>query len=163
MNDTPTMIHQDLCGKHPPTAPALSTQRDTRYPVEGVEVRLSTVESGSAINVSLGGVAIETEKYLRVGHCYPLRFKRPIGEVSVRAKVVWSRLIRTLANGHGEVHAVYRSGLQFSDLSVPETRAIGRFVEEEQLHSHHRCDHHPSVQGRERDRLHDIAHGRPNH
>lgn len=67
---------------------------------------------GQVLNLSLGGLAIETTTALRIGSSYAFRVEFDDHRVRIRATVRWCRLIRTIAKGNGEVAAIYRAGLQ---------------------------------------------------
>ncbi len=112
----------------------------SRYRVSGVEMRLGAFDGAKAVNIGIGGVAVETQKYLEVGKTYPLRFRRPAGSLRLTGTVIWSQLTRTVTVKEREVLPVYRAGLEFARMSVAQKRELEEFIAEaldraEQVHS----------------------------
>ena len=103
--------------------------RATRYAVDDVIARLGLFEAAAVINISLTGVALQTQKYLAVGKDYPLRVDGESGALCLNGTVVWCRLIRTKPIGHGEVVPIYRAGIKFSALTTRKSRELRRFVD----------------------------------
>jgi hypothetical protein len=66
---------------------------------------------GRVIDLSLGGLGIETMTALRIGsrHNFSVVFaEKP---VTIEAEIRWCRLTQTIGKGPGEVVAIYRAGL----------------------------------------------------
>lgn len=131
MNNPHTQAGLNSCEAEGRAESRPPTDRGARYSVENVEGRLGAFDSATVINVSLGGMAIETHKYLQVGSSCPLRFDRSGRLLVFNAIVVWSQLIRTVAVGKNEVRPVYRAGLRFSDLSAAQKEEVEAFVHDE--------------------------------
>ena len=69
---------------------------------------------GRVLNMSLGGLGIETTTGLRVGsrHSFSVIFgEKPVG---IEAEIRWCRLTQTIGKGSGEVAAIYRAGLSLT-------------------------------------------------
>lgn len=62
---------------------------------------------GRLLNVSSGGVALESSWSLRIGATYRLK----CGLFEITAVVRWSRLARTRVGAPGDIEPVFRSGL----------------------------------------------------
>lgn len=101
-----------------------------RYSVSGVTVRLGTFDRAHVVNIGLGGVAIETQKYLQVGKSYPMRFRSDLGPLRLTGTVVWSQLTRTVTLEGGEVAPVYRAGFEFAVMSSAQTVELEEFIAE---------------------------------
>ncbi|MDI6640906.1 MAG: PilZ domain-containing protein [Elusimicrobiota bacterium] len=57
---------------------------------------------GITRNISLGGIAIETEQHLRVGDIYEFKFMLPSGEIiKPKGNVVWEQLSAINTNLYG--------------------------------------------------------------
>ncbi|MFQ5527647.1 MAG: PilZ domain-containing protein [Thermoanaerobaculia bacterium] len=106
-------------------------ERATRFPVSKLEVRLGALEAGRVINISGGGLAVETEKYLRIGKAYPVRLKGPSGRARLDATVVWSRLIRTVVVNSLDVRSIYMVGMSFSSMSASQRRQLEEIIQDE--------------------------------
>ena len=69
---------------------------------------------GRVLNMSIGGLGIETTTGLRIGsrHSFSVIFaEKPVG---IEAEIRWCRLTQTIGKGPGEVAAIYRAGLSFT-------------------------------------------------
>lgn len=72
---------------------------------------------GRVIDLSLGGMGIETMTALRIGSRHTFStFSVTFAErpVTVEAEIRWCRLTQTIGKGPGEVAAIYRAGLAFT-------------------------------------------------
>ena len=104
--------------------------RETRYRVDDLKAHLGVFDSAKVVNISLGGVGIETHNYLQIGKSYPLRFRRPSGLLRLTATVLWSQLTRTTAVNASEVLPVFLAGLEFSDVSDTQKRGLEELIAE---------------------------------
>lgn len=100
-------------------------RRYPRYEVDGLVGRLERRLSGRVLDVSLGGIAIETDAPLTLGHSYSLSLAREDRSARLHGTARWSRLVRT--DGEG---AVYRSGLQFEEVLGPRAEQLLPILEE---------------------------------
>ena len=80
------------------------------------------------LNISSGGAALQTTKYLRVGNRCPLVFRGSVGELALQATVAWSRLVGTVAVAEKEVESVYVAGLSFADVPKVKRRLLERLI-----------------------------------
>lgn len=69
---------------------------------------------GRVLNMSLGGLALESTTALTIGSSQT--FRVAIGEhaVKVAGEIRWCRLTHTVGKGKGEVVAIFRAGFSFS-------------------------------------------------
>jgi len=88
-----------------------------RFLVEGLEIKGKMMFAARVkiLNISLSGVAIETDKRLDIGSEYSLTIEDRDGVLSVKGVVVWSRV-----NGHerglgGHMIPIYIAGMKFRD------------------------------------------------
>ncbi len=84
--------------------------------------------SGRILNLSQGGLAIETGSALRVGARY--RFKVTGGErpADFEGRILWCRLRRTRPAG-GDVEPIYRAGIGLEPEEPPESELPGQGAE----------------------------------
>ncbi len=101
-----------------------------RHLVEGVQgIFLSNIDA-RVVNLSLDGIAVETNHYLQVGREYALKLNRGDENIPLRGSVVWCSLVRTTKDEKLEVLPVYRAGIHFEQaLSGPATN-LHQFIEE---------------------------------
>jgi hypothetical protein len=91
----------------------MKTGEKRRHP--RLSTRQTTIRNallvGRVVDISLGGVGIETTTALRIGsgHSFQVIFREQPVEIDVEVR--WCRLTQTLGKGPGEVAAIYRAGL----------------------------------------------------
>lgn len=68
---------------------------------------------GVVLDLSLGGLAIETTCGLEIGSQHQLRLTRGSRQVEVEGVIRWCRLARTVRLADRDVMPVYRAGLMF--------------------------------------------------
>lgn len=69
---------------------------------------------GRVINMSLGGLALESTTGLRIGSRHAFRIALGTKTFKVDGDVRWCRLTRTVGKGNGEVVAIFNAGLAFN-------------------------------------------------
>lgn len=92
-------------------------RRHRRYEIVGLDGRLVVPMEVQVVNLSLGGMALETNDYLHFGRRYGVNLDNGGRRVSLEASVAWCKLRGTEKNQLGEVLPVYRAGLRFQVLS----------------------------------------------
>jgi len=93
-----------------------ASRRFRRYEVVGIGGRLVVPMEVQVVNLSLGGMALETNDYLQFGRRYNVNLDNGGQRISLVATVAWCKLRRTEKNRSGEVMPVYRAGLRFQVL-----------------------------------------------
>lgn len=78
------------------------SEGDIRSPTLGVRI----------LNLSAAGLAIETDCALRVGGRYRFTLATAGDEARIDGKVLWCRLSGTRRLANGDVHPVYRAGIE---------------------------------------------------
>lgn len=104
-------------------------RRHKRYDIEDVHGTLAYNLDARVLNISLTGMAIETESLLKVGEGYNLNIPRPEGQLRVQADVQWCHLVRTERTESGEVKPVYRAGVDFRSILDEKATQMLRFIE----------------------------------
>ncbi len=88
-------------------------RKHPRLSIQGATVRNSLLV-GRVLNMSLGGLAIETTTALRIGGSYSFRAEIHEHSLEIEAQIRWCRLARTLRTGDDEVRAIFRAGVCFA-------------------------------------------------
>lgn len=70
--------------------------------------------SGRVLDLSLGGLSLESTTGLRIGSRHTFRVDLGDRRFRIAGVVRWCRLTETVGKGGGEVVAIYRAGLAFS-------------------------------------------------
>lgn len=84
---------------------------------------------GAVLDISLSGMAVETNTRLAPQRTLMLRLGNGSRVLALSGKVVWCFLHGTRATVSGEQLPVYRAGVQFSDVLSPQAQELVRFLE----------------------------------
>lgn len=82
----------------------------------------------SILNISIGGLALKTDKKLSLGGQYRLKINAQNTTFTVKGTIVWSFLTETVKDDLGNVIPIYTSGMQFVNLSDEKIREISTFI-----------------------------------
>ena len=104
-----------------------------RYEVAGLGGHLVVPIKMEVINLSLGGLALETSSYLQFGRNYSLRLKGESSDLALTGTVAWCALRRTARSAAGEVLPVYRAGLRFDGLSSDKSQRLWDLIRQHAL------------------------------
>jgi c-di-GMP-binding flagellar brake protein YcgR len=108
-----------------------NTRRHRRYTVDSTEIS-GTIILASYVkinDISLGGLSLNTEKRLISGSRYTLRIKGKDEILMVSGTVAWSLLSESIKDSSGNVIPIYKTGIEFIDLSSEKEQEIMRFIE----------------------------------
>lgn len=103
-------------------------RRHPRYEVSGLRGSLVVPIEIRVINLSLGGMALETHSYLQFGRAYNLRLEGAGRSLALSGTVAWCSLKGTRKSEHGEVLPVYRAGLRFEELGGERSRELWELI-----------------------------------
>lgn len=103
-------------------------RKHDRKEVTGVQGSFLYGADVKLVDLSLSGVALETDRYLPLGRRYSLKLGKDDQPVDITGRVAWSRLVRTEADPKGEVKPVYRVGLRLENALSPQGDAILQFL-----------------------------------
>ncbi len=104
-------------------------RRALRYPVEDVRGTLVVTASAKILNMSLTGMAVESNANLRVGRSYVLRLTH--GEAvgpELSGTVVWCHLRATRPVDAGNRAPIYEAGLQFDRMLTGAAHELLSFL-----------------------------------
>lgn len=110
--------------------PIVERRRSPRYPVEGVQGTLHISTGAKILNMSLTGMAVETDTQMRVSRSYSLALRH--GEefvVRLSGTVVWCHLRTLRKTESGETKSVYHAGFRFDDTLTDRAIELTHFLE----------------------------------
>jgi len=84
---------------------------------------------GTVLDISLSGMAVETNTRLSPHRPLSLRLGNGARSMQLGGRVVWCFLHGTKALASGEQVPVYRAGIQFQNVLSPEARHLVEFLE----------------------------------
>jgi len=108
-----------------------NTRRQKRYKVDSTNIRGTIIfASYLKINdISVGGISFTTEKRLTIGNEYALKLQGKDTRLTVKGTVMWSLLSESIADSIGNVIPIFKTGIQFIDLSTDQENEIIKFIE----------------------------------
>jgi len=108
-----------------------NTRRQKRYKVDSTNISGTIIlASYLKINdISIGGISLTTEKRLTIGNEYSLKLRGKDTQLTVKGTVMWSLLSESIADSIGNVIPIFKTGIQFIDLSTKQENEIIKFIE----------------------------------
>jgi hypothetical protein len=114
----------------PESAPLKERRRHPRHPVNDVKGTLHISTGARVINMSVTGMAIETDTQMRVGRAYSVTLKHGADFVlKLSGMVVWCHLRGIRKTEAGETKSVYHAGFRFEDVLTEKAQELTRFLE----------------------------------
>ncbi len=104
-------------------------RRAARYPVRDVRGKLVLTASAKILNMSLTGMAVESNANLRIGRSYMLRLTH--GDAAgpeLSGNVVWCHLKAARPVDTGDTAPVYEAGLQFDHMLTGTANELLSFL-----------------------------------
>ena len=108
-----------------------NTRRQKRYKVDSTNI-CGTIVFASYLkinDISVGGISLTTEKRLTIGNEYSLKLQGKDTQLTVKGTVMWSLLSESIADSIGNVIPIFKTGIQFIDLSTEQENEIIKFIE----------------------------------
>lgn len=101
-------------------------REEIRFDVEGLQGGLRLPMDARVVDLSSGGLGVETDRWLQVGRRYTVSLPtREDGKtLRVPGRVAWCTLARTERNSAGEVAPIYKAGIQFHEPDPATVEAI---------------------------------------
>ena len=110
--------------------PTKERRRHPRHQVNDVKGTLHFSSGAKIINMSLTGLAVETDTQMRVGRSYSLALKHANDFVlRLSGTVVWCHLRGIRKTDGGETKSVYHAGFRFEDILTEKAQELTRFLE----------------------------------
>jgi hypothetical protein len=108
-------------------------RREKRHEVEGLKGFLTFCMDVKIVNVSLTGMAVETNRSLTVNHDYIIKLELDDERLDLKGRVMWSALGRTEKLPNGDVLPVYNTGITFLDVLDKKAMPLLRFIEDNRI------------------------------
>jgi len=114
--DTLYSLHNAACEKFNKIT---STEKRQHRRFSAGQMRVKT-DSASAnkiviINICKGGMQVNSDKRLNVGHTYTMKLEYKDKALFVNASVMWALLVKSIEDTYGNYIPLYMTGIQFRD------------------------------------------------
>jgi Tfp pilus assembly protein PilZ len=110
-----------------------NTRRYPRYEVQNVEGTFLYNLQAEILNMSVGGMALETRKALEIKRVYMFTIHKGDETVRIPGRVAWCVLRRTEHISDTEVVPIYHAGIQFDNVLTEQARSLLHVIEESAL------------------------------
>jgi Tfp pilus assembly protein PilZ len=106
-------------------------RKNKRYKLNSMEIksRMLLAKYVKILNMSIGGVAVQTDKRMTVGSQYTLKIESKGQILNVKGVVVWSVLGESVKDAGDNIIPIYTAGMKFMDTSPEKTGEIVNFIE----------------------------------
>ncbi len=106
-------------------------RRYERYKIDfmGISGKMVLAKYVKIIDISIGGICLETEKRLSVGSQYTIKLEGKEKDLTVRGAVVWSLLKESIKDSTGDIIPIYTAGMKFTDVTEKKINQIADFIE----------------------------------
>jgi c-di-GMP-binding flagellar brake protein YcgR len=112
------------------SAPTKERRRHARHPVNDVKGTLHISTGARIINMSVTGMAVETDTQMRVGRSYSVTLKHGADFVlRLSGTVVWCHLRGIRKTDAGDTRSVYHAGFRFENILTEKAQELTRFLE----------------------------------
>jgi c-di-GMP-binding flagellar brake protein YcgR len=107
-------------------------RRDKRFKVEGMGIDGKAVfaKNVKIIDMSIGGMSVETDKRMNPGSKHILQLKHKEKVISLEGIVAWCLLGRSQRSLSGEVIPIYNAGVEFINVTDEMRSEIAKFIED---------------------------------
>ena len=109
-----------------------------RYEVDDVKGSLHFKQEVRVLNMSAGGMQVETGSHLAIGRRYTFRLQQASQDLQVAGMVAWCKLSGTRKVDDQQVEPTYTAGISFEQSLSTEGQALVSFLEGVTLELHHR-------------------------
>ncbi|MEW6570942.1 MAG: PilZ domain-containing protein [Nitrospirota bacterium] len=110
-------------------------RRHRRYAVEGICGNVLYTSDIEVLNVSIEGIALETQRRLELNREYSFKIRHKDAVLSLKGRVVWSTLISKEKKGMRAPIPVYRAGVRFPGSLSEKATDLIKFIEQNKLES----------------------------
>ena len=95
----------------------------------GIKSRMVLAKYVKILDISIGGVAVQTDKRMTVGSQYTLKIESKGKTLNVKGVVVWSVLGESIRDTRDNIIPIYTAGMKFIETSPERTGEIVNFIE----------------------------------
>ncbi|MBM4146829.1 MAG: PilZ domain-containing protein [Nitrospira sp.] len=108
-----------------------NTRRYERYKANliGINGRIILAKFVKIIDISIGGLSLQTEKRLNIGNEYTLKIDSKEKVFTVKGIVVWSVLNNSIKDSKGNIVPLYTAGIKFTNVSGEKINEITDFMQ----------------------------------
>lgn len=103
-------------------------RRFRRFTVDGVDGSLMFSVGVQLLDISAGGMQVETRSHLAVGKRYRIKLQRGDDAMTISGRVAWCRLIGTRSGDAGDVSPLYLAGISFEEVLNQDGRDLVEFL-----------------------------------
>ncbi|MFZ3137518.1 MAG: PilZ domain-containing protein [Thermodesulfovibrionales bacterium] len=109
----------------------LNTRRYERYKANliGINGRIILAKFVKILDISIGGLSLQTEKRLNIGNEYTLKIDSKEKVFTVKGIVVWSVLNNSIKDSKGNIVPIYTAGMKFTNVSGEKINEITDFMQ----------------------------------
>jgi len=104
-------------------------RRHDRFSTDKVQGSFSYSVEASVLNLSLGGLAVQTNTQLNIGRKYHFRLGTTTDDVQLTGSVRWCRMSGTEKKESGDIVPVYEAGISFDDVLTDKAEELLQFLE----------------------------------
>lgn len=90
-------------------------RRHNRLSMKGIQCNIPCLLNTKIINISLGGVAVETTKKLKKNKEYDLKIIHKGNALRLKGHVIWAVLTYIEKKESGDIRSVYKAGMKFQE------------------------------------------------
>lgn len=105
-------------------------RRFRRYEVHDLYGSLLFRVDVTVLNLSLAGMAVETNRQLKLGKVYSMRFGEGDAVLDLDGTVKWCHLVGTQAGTGGDTRTVYHAGLAFEGTLTEKSQRLLEFMQD---------------------------------
>lgn len=104
-------------------------RRHQRYEVHDLTGKVRGDDRAQVLDLSVNGLAVETDSWLKVGETYNLRVHAGADHLDLAGRVSWCRLVAMAPRESGERRPRYRAGIEFGDALSDKARRVLDFAQ----------------------------------
>lgn len=104
-------------------------RRHKRHVVSGLDCNMLYESDINVLNISEGGIAVETDMVMLPQREYTLTVRHGEKSLSVKGRVVWSMITRNKRLSGMKFSPVFHSGIKFRGLMDGNTRRLSRIID----------------------------------
>ena len=103
-----------------------NTRRYERYKANliGINGRIILAKFVKILDISIGGLSLQSEKRLNIGNEYTLKIDSKEKVFTVKGIVVWSVLNNSIKDSKGNIVPIYTAGIKFTNVSGEKINEI---------------------------------------
>jgi len=107
-----------------------NTRRYKRYKANliGINGRIILAKFVKILDISIGGLSLQTEKRLNIGNEYTLKIDSKEKVFTVKGIAVWSVLNNKIKDSKGNIVPIYTAGIKFTNVSGEKINEIADFM-----------------------------------